>query len=280
LFNDLFRAPLMPAQQLYDPRWHAGFSLALPWSMTFATERYLEARSGGFGFVLVAFGGAWLLALYRPRTRAIALVATLVMALPLLAIQYARYAFPGMVLLLAPMFAAGEWAVGARRFGALAVAVCLLDLAFQANAGWSMMTVQRRRLLTHAGDPTAVLRLFAPERVLIGKLKTLDRGDSIVLALDPTAPNVAELGPRGRNLAWYAPALEQARLAAEADASGGRWQALIEHSQARWLLLRPEHLSAAQRAALTSLRAERVDAVGEAELWSVGPVSATSPAAP
>lgn len=268
LFNDVFRSPLMPAHALADARWLSGFTPWLPWSMTFDTSRYLEASAGACGFALVVLGGAWLLALARRETRGLAVAASAVMLLPLLAVQYARYAFPGIALLLPPLLIAAAAALGARRFVALAVVLCALNLAFQANAPWPVSTVARKRLLTNFGDAGYVLQRFAPERMLIADLRRRDPGDSVVLAMDKQAASVAELAGRGRTVAWYSPSLEAQRLRADEDASGALWRQLIDGTGARWLLLRPDHLGDAQRAALAAGAAQRIATAGEAELWS------------
>lgn len=268
LFNDVFRSPLMPAHALGDARWQTGFTPWLPWSMTFDSARYLEASAGACGFALVMLGGAWLLALAQRETRSLAVAASAVMLLPLLAVQYARYAFPGIALLLPPLLIAAAAALSTRRFAVLAVALCALNLAFQANAPWPISTVARKRLLTNFGDADYVLQRFAPERVLIADLRRRDPGDSVVLAMDKQAANIAELAGRGRTVAWYAPSLEAKRLRADEDASGALWRQLIEGTGATWLLLRPDRLGDAQRAALASGAAQRITTVGEAELWS------------
>jgi hypothetical protein len=268
LFNDVFRSPVMPSQQLGDTRWHAGFDAFLPWSITFQTDRYLEAGPGGYGFVLVTFLGVWLFALCRREVRGLAVVASAILFLPMLPMQYARYAFPGLALLLPALAAVGMVSIGGRRFEYLMIALCVLNVAFQANAPWPVSTVARKRLLTHLGDNDVVLRRFAPERSLIAELRTLDATDSIVLAIDPRAPNVAELAGRGRSVSWYSPAFEAKGMEAEQDPSGQRWRRLIDDSRASWILLRPEHLTQAQRAALASAAAQRVDTINEAELWS------------
>lgn len=270
LFNDVFRSPLLAPVQLADPRWHAGLHLALPWSLTFETSRYFEGRDGGLGFVLVALAGSWLLALLRADTRGLAIVASLVLFASLLPMQYVRYAFPGMVLLLPPLLLATDAALGERGSTIALVALCLLNLVFQANANWLLQVNAVRRLVSSGGRVDVVLRRYAPERVLIQQLRQRDDGNSIVLALDAQAPYVAELGSRGRTIAHYDPALASARAAADADASGARWQALFGAVDARWLLLRPDHLDAPMRAGLARAAAQRVSAVGGAELWSLG----------
>lgn len=270
LFNDVFRSPLLAPVQLADPRWHAGFSLALPWSITFDTNRYLEAWPGGFGFVLVALAGAWILALFNHATRAVALAASAVLLLPLLPMQYARYAFPGLVLLLPPMLIATRRALGDGWFGRVSMALCVLNLAFAANSSWLLHVNARHRLVVSGGRVDDVFRHYAPERLLIGEVRRRDPGPSIVLALDAQTPFVAELGLRGRSVATYVPGMDAARKVAEADPGGRSWQQLIAALRARWLLVVPGRLSAAQRAGLSRSDAQRVLVAGSGELWSLG----------
>jgi hypothetical protein len=269
LFNEIFQSPLLPPTQLRDPRWHAGFGIDLPWSITFTTDRYLEAWAGGFGFVLVACAGAWLLALTDVRTRGLALVASAALLLPLLPMQYARYAFPGLVLLLPALLVAMTSALGVRWCTRIVIGLCALNLAFQANAGWLLHVNALRKLVTSGGNAGAIEARYAPERALIAELRRRDPGDSVVFAIDPRSPDIAELGGRGRSVAWYAPTLERARISADADASGERWRQLMTGLDARWLLLRPQHLSAAQRAGLALAGAVCVDTIGDAQLWSL-----------
>lgn len=274
LFNHWFESPLLAARQLDDPRWHAGFGVGLPWRITFMTDAYLEGWPGGFGFVWLALAGAWLLALRETRTRALALAASAILLLPLLPMQYARYAFPGLVLLRAPLVAATAAALGERRAAFALAALCLLDFAFLANANWTQHTSALRLLVRARGDAMTVLAHYSPERALIARLRARDDGASIVLALDPAAPAIAELAGRGRSVAWYAPALERARVAANADASGQRWVAIVRELDARWLLLRDATLTEPQRHALALLGARHEASAGDAQLWSVPPVPA------
>jgi len=269
LFNNVFRSDVLAPLALDDPRWHAGFGAGLPWSITFDTARYLEASNGGFGFVLVALFGAWLLALLRPGMRGAVIAATAIFLGPLMAIQYARYAYPGLALMLPmPLIAVGD-AFAARGFAAVVGALCALNVAFQANSSWLLQSVARKRFVTSGGESSEVFRRFAPERMLIAHVRARDPGDSIVLALDPFSPAVAELAGRGRTVASYDPALAKARAAAESDSSGEHWRSLLAASNARWLLLTPERTSAALQRGLSLAGATRVEAIGSAELWTI-----------
>src|SRR5690606_31499133 len=100
LLNAHFRSPYFAPVDFNDSRWHGGLDADVLWDISFDTDRYFESFDGGFGFVLVALAGAWLLALRDARTRGLAAVAAIALALPLLPLQYARYLQPALVLLL------------------------------------------------------------------------------------------------------------------------------------------------------------------------------------
>jgi hypothetical protein len=265
LFNTAFASPYYPAQDFDDPRWHAGFGPTLPWDLVFDTGRYLEAWDGGLGIGLVALAGAWLIAMLRADTRAFALAAALAILLPLLPLQYARYAFPGMVLLLVVLLPRLEAGIGWRFFMWSIVAICVVNLALQANAGWTHHSAALKRTMRSGGDAAAVFVHYVPERVLIGAIPAGDH--SIVLATNPTRGYVAELGGRGRTVSSHDPALEAARIAADADPTGARWRALFATTRARWILMTPATSSPALRKAIIDASGTRSAQSGDAQLW-------------
>jgi len=266
LFNAWFRSPYYDAVDFDDARWHAGFDAALPWNLTFHTERYLEAFAGGGGFVLVALAGAWLLPLTRRRLLAVAIVATASLALPLVPLQYLRYAYPALVLLL-PLLVLTAFRFDPRRAAWLVIGVCVLNLAFQANSFWLLRIGMVKMTILEAGRDAPVFRAHAPERNLAAAIRATDHGN--VLALDPDRPYVAELGVHGRSISGYDRTLQQAARAADTDASGAAWSALLHGAGVTDVLLRPAKTSAPQRAALAALRAERKAVEGDAEWWHI-----------
>lgn len=263
LLNSYFASPYFPLRDFADPRWHAGMSPLLPWNMTVDTDRYLEAWDGGIGFTLLALAGAWALALLRRDTRAIAIAAAATAVLPLIPLQYARYAFPGMALLLAVAVPRSEAVLG-RGFGWTIAGICLLNLAFQANAGWTHHSSALKRILRSGGDTATVLTHYAPERMLIAAIPADD--SSIVLATDPARGYIAELAGRGRTVSLHDPALDAARVAAEADPTGRRWRDLLASTRAHWIIVTPA-ASPALRKAIADTAATRVERNGDAELW-------------
>jgi len=265
LFNASFASPYFPLHDFDDPRWHVGFGHMLLWNMVVDTDRYLEAWDGGLGIAPIALAGAWLVALLRSDARAFAIAATLTVVLPLLPLQYARYAFPGMALLLVAVLPGTEAVTGRRLFTWTIAGICVVNLAFQANSGWTHHSAALKRVLRTGGDAAAIFPHYVPERTLIAALPEGDR--SIVLATDPLRGYIAELAGRGRAVSSHDPTFEAARIAADADASGSRWQALFAASRAQWILMTPTQSSAALRKALIDARATRNARAGDAELW-------------
>ena len=267
LFNSHFGSPFYSSADFHDPRWHAGFDLRLPWDMSFHTSRYLEAWDGGIGFALVALAGAWLVALALPRTRALAICGALAIALPLAGMQYARYAHPGMVLLLPALVLALQYALAPRRAGLLVAGLCVLHLAFQPNAHWLPHVGGAKRALASLGRDAPLFERYAPERALIGTMRDAGEPRAPVLLLDPDQPWYAELGTLGRSTSRYDLPWARLHAQAETDASGAAWARAWEEEGIGHVLLRPETASPAQRAGLERAGATLEASFGHAQWW-------------
>lgn len=265
LLNATFESPYFPARDFIDGRWKTGLVPWLPWSLSFDTDRHLEAYDGGFGFVLVALAGVWLLALRDARTRALALVAAAGLLLSALPMQYARYMQPALVLALPALVLALPQVRGAQ---AAFWALCALNLAFATNAGWMLRSGALKHTVRVVGADAPLLERFVPERTLAQQLRTAGE-DGAVLLLPGTGLALAELGQRGRNMLWYSPQWQAAGLRAEADAEGRAWARLLRQNRIGHVILKPEALTAAQRAGLQRAGARPVARAGGAELWRV-----------
>ena len=119
------------------------------------------------------------------------------------------------------------------------------------------------------GDDDASFRHYAPERILLARLRASATDAGNVLAMDPDTAWVAEMGTRARTTSRYDPSLAAAAAAADLDASGGAWQSLLQHESITEVLLRKKALTEAQRNGLrranATLRAEQADA----QWWSI-----------
>lgn len=271
LFNSFFASPFFPLHDYRDPRWFTGFGPGLLWSAVFDSDRYVEAWDGAIGFSLVLLSGAWLLALLQVRTRAIALALTACLLLPLVPMQYLRYTYPGLLLLVLVVVPHGQARFGDRAFRRVVVAACVLNLAFQANASWMHHSSALKRVIRSGGDAAQVYPYYVPERMLLQEIPEGDQG--LVLTTDPRRTYIAELGHRGRGVLDHDPNLMAARTAAEADPTGARWKRLFANHGIRWILVVPETASPALQAGLRGA-AERVAVLGDAELWRT---TATAP---
>lgn len=268
LFNGVFQSSYFAPVNFADDRWHAGFGIGLDllWRMTFDSGRYLEAHAGAAGFALVALAGLWLLALLQPRTRSATLACTVVLFLPLLPIQYLRYAYPGMVLLCA-VFAAA--APDRRPVYWLLIATCVLNVAYLSNGNWMLRAGAMKYSLGAGTDVTALLQRYAPERALATAIRASDDRTGNVLLLSPSDPFAAEFGRAGRTVSWYAPHLQAAASAADADASGAGWMRLLQAEHVRHIIARDEQLSPAQQQALQALGARPALRLGGRTWWQL-----------
>lgn len=266
LLNGTFRSPYFAATDFNDARWQAGLDATLPWDISFDTERYFESFDGGFGFVLVALAGAWLLALRDARTRGLAAVAGIGLLLPLLPLQYARYLQPALVLALPALVVAYP-----RLRGATAAfwALCALNLAFAANANWMLRTGALKRAIAAGGADTPLLERYLPERALAARLRETGDEAGTVLLLPASNIALAELGQRGRNMLWYSPRWQAAGVRADADASGEAWASLLRDNRIAHVIFRPATLTLAQRAGLQRSGAVPAGNAGDAQWWRI-----------
>lgn len=266
LMNAWFRSPYFAPSDFNDARWHGGLDADVLWDLSFDTENYLESFDGGFGFVLIALLGVWVLALRDTRTRGLAMTAGIALLLPLLPMQYARYLQPSLVLLLPALVVA--YPVVQR--GAMAFwALCVLNLAFATNASWMLRTGALKQVVHDLGRDVPTMQRFAPERVLAMRLREPGNRDGRVLVLPGSSLALAELGARGRNMLWYSPRWESEGVRVESDPSGEAWATLLRDNRIRHVVLQPARLTPAQRAGLDRSGARLVQAAGDAQWWRI-----------
>ncbi len=264
-FNAFFRSPYFPLDNYRDPRWFSGFGIGLVWQMTFNSDHYVEAWNGALGFGLIACCGLWLLMLLRSGQRAMMLAVTAVLLLPLIGMQYARYAYPGIALWMVVVIIGSEATLGRRMFNSVLISLCVLNLAYQANASWLHHSSALKRTIRAFGNADAVLPYYVPERMLVRQIP--DDAQQIVLTTDTMHNNVGELAGRGRTVSQHDPALAVAASTADADNSGAAWAQLFADTQIRWVLITPAKTTAALRAGLQRANAQRQSSLGDVELW-------------
>lgn len=270
LFNATFGSPYFPARDFSDDRWRHGLEPSLPWDLTFDTARFYEGYDGALGLLLVGAAGAWALALADRRTRGLALAATGGMLIAALPAQYARYLYPSLVLLVPALATALARAMPAWRAAALLVALCAAQFAFHGSGYWMLRNGAVRDAVLAAGADAPLYEAFAPERVLVARMRqdaNASDGRVLVMGTDPSA--LAELGARSRTTSWYSSRLSAEGARANQQADGRAWAALLRREDVTHVLLRDAALTDAQRAGLARVGAQRVDAVGVAEWWRI-----------
>lgn len=265
LLNSHFQSPFFPPVDFVDARWQ-GYGLSLPWQLTFDTSRYLEAWDGGFGFVLVALGGAAVAALLRPDIRLAAACAIIAIVLPLALIPYARYALPGVVLLLPVAVSAVCNANRAHIAGAALGGLALLNIGFMPNAHWLLHTGGAKRALLAGGRDGPLLERYAPERLIHARIRA--RAGNAVVA-DLTGATHAELAGAGRTATWYAPALHAQAMEADSDPSGAAWARLLRAEGVTDVVVRPALVAPPRAAGLRRAGANRALTVDDVEWWTI-----------
>lgn len=272
LFNGIFASPYAPAGNFDDPRWHSGLDLSLPWTLAFDTPRYLEDGQAALGFVSVALLGGWLATFVLRRLRGVSAVATLAFLLPLVGLQYARYAFPGLMLLLPVIVLAMSAQMGRKSFALAICGLCALNACFLPNGNWSLGVPALKRYVTSGGNPSEVFRRFLPEREVLLQLQRSrlpEARQGNVLATDPSRPYVAELGRRGRSVSWYSPELQRAASHAERDADGRAWRILFTRHDVHWVLVTREQASQALMRGIASAGGRLFAQSRSVQLWQL-----------
>lgn len=176
--------------------------------------------------------------------------------------------FPACVALL-PLLAVTAVRVDPRRAGWLLAGACVLNLAFQANGHWMLRTGAIKETVLALGDDAASFRHYAPERILLARMRAAPASTGNVLALDAELPHAAETGVRARTVSRYDPSLAAAAALADSDTTGAAWQSLFARERIGEVLLRKDTLNPAQRAGLQRAGAVLRGEQGQAQWWSV-----------
>ena len=276
LFNGVFRSPYFAPENFVDAHWTGRLSALLPWNITFDTARYMDAYAGGFGFILIALAGACLLCLRERDLRTPFVACALMFAIPLIPMQYARYAFPAMAASI-PLLCVAAFRIGRTQGMVLAVLLCLLDFSFQSSGNWMLHGGAIRQAMRAKGEDAPVLAIYAPERLLVSRMRAQGRPERNALHLDPETDSIAELGTQARFVDWYSRRLLLAATVAERDASGRAWANLFRAEGISDVVFRPSRLTAPRRAALALSKAELQARVADTEWWVIPQSSGKTP---
>lgn len=229
-FNAVFRSPYYPLENMRDLKWMAGVTWRAPWDLLFRSQAFGQYYPGASGIAVLATLPALLVAAARkPAMRWLAAWAVLVAAIMFWQMQYLRYLFPAYALLAVLGVVALSRVLDWRGFAAAVLVLVAVDMALMPTTSWIVRANPWAVLLRDgpAAGRDRLVREVMPERALLERIVARDP-HACVLMTDPKRPFVG--AGRGHALSMhrrYDPALWRARNAAEADASGAAWRALL-----------------------------------------------------
>lgn len=271
LFNAVFKSPYMPAINFQDERWNAGIDWRTVWDLTFDTGRFAESYAGAAGIALLATMPGVLVELVRGKAgRWVALWFAAAGVLVFWQVQYLRYVFPAIAALSTIGLTGMARYLKPTVMYALALATVVVNFWLMPTTSWIARDNHWAKLARDGATASAAIeRAVVPERALLARL-VREAPEACVLMADPESPFVGGFGGRASAMGWYDPRLEQARIWADADAEGARWEQLVRAMGVTHVVGRPVPASALSRG-LERLDLTRIESAGNAELW--GPAS-------
>ena len=228
-YNAVFRSPYYPLENFRDLKWMAGVSWRSLWDITYRTDAYGQFFPGAAGLAVLATLPALLMeAVRRPASRWLAVWALATGLLLFWFMQYLRYIFPALAVLAVLGTVALARFADRRLFAAAVTALLLADALLMPTTSWIARENHWAQLLREGpAARTDIERKVMPERALLSRIVARDP-NACVLMSNPRAPFVGT--GRGHAISLhrrYDPELWRARNDAEADASGGKWRALL-----------------------------------------------------
>jgi hypothetical protein len=266
--NGIFKSPFLPPIDLHDTRWDTGVQWRAIWDLTFATSRFSEAAPGAAGLALmVALPGLVAMIIARRDSRWIGLWMLASGALMFWQIQYLRYVFPAIAVLVTIGIAGLGRYLPRLAFAGVVVLLVVANACLMPTTSWIARDNPWGRLV-HEGvaGKAGLVRSMLPERALLDRLY-LRMPDACVLMTDPRAPFVGTFKGRANTVEWYDPRLEAANAWAAQDSTGERWQQVIRAVGASHLVVAHQQDTPLAKA-LHGMGFEQVDAEGSTELWA------------
>jgi hypothetical protein len=282
VFNGIFHSPYFAPVNFRDSHWYKGFHWDIIWRVVFHSSDYVEGGDATPTMVLIALAGSLLVALSRPASRALALVAIAALLLPLHEIQYSRYAAPSLALLIPAMLCGLPSFDAAREQSRLVpAALCalvLLSLAYVSGVSWQATNGAVR--LRVFGGQSAVINQFAPERQLVQVVDDRYGETARVLILDSAKPFAAEFAGKAFALSWYDPQLSRWAQNADADRTGQAWIKVVKRTGANLLVTTRNTTSGPLLAAIAKMDGSVISEVGNSLLWRIDTGDSASSASP
>lgn len=271
IFNGIFHSPYFPPVNFSDPRWHTGFGWDIVWRVVFHSSAFDESGAKAAPFALIALGGCFLVALARPRSRALALVAATAFLLPLSIIQYLRYATPGLALVI-PVMLCGLPAPGGQERHRQMQAVFLwllvpVTLAFMTGVCWQFRSGVLQTFLTDG--KTGVFAKFAPTRSIAEWMRVRDDKTARILMLNPSQPFAAEMDGRAFDGSWYDPTLSRLIGTRESANDDSKWIRLFDLTGANYVVTSSNTTPTGLFAAIANSKGTLAYTIGGEDLWAL-----------
>jgi hypothetical protein len=281
LFNDIFQSPYLPHIRLTDMRWFDGIHLTLPWDLVFKTDRFVEGYPGAIGFsvlMLVAGGGMAMAA----STTARALLVFLLVAFfaMFLNIQYVRYVFPVLTLLI-PLAIVGytTFLSQGKRKAVIAglMVLAALNLAFYPNCWYGYRGDMLWSVFVFKKTGGSIRQEFLPEQFFADYLRMNGSKEYSVLLVDQTRPYGGLFAGHAMTWGFYDFVLAPMIKTASEDPSGSTWAQILKTQGLTHVLLPEKDANPALTEALMQLSATPVYQAHEMTLWSLPPEQRASP---
>lgn len=240
-YNAVFRSPYYPLENFRDLKWMAGMSWRSLWDITFKTNAYGQFFPGAAGLAVLATLPALVAdSARRPAPRWLALWAFAAGCLLFWFMQYLRYIFPALaVLAVLGTVALARW-LDRHSFALAIVLLVAADALLMPTTSWIARENHWAQLLREGPAARAdIERKVMPERALLARVMAREP-EACVLMGNPKAPFVG--AGRGHAISLhrrYDPELWRERNDAGADASGGKWRALLARIGASHVIVDP-----------------------------------------
>ena len=245
LFNKIFDSSYYSSTGFFDKRWLSGFGWKIVWRAVFHSSTLADNGNGAAPLAMIGLSGCFVVALLRPRSRALALAGVSSFLLPLTIIQYLRYATPGIALLIPAMLCglpATSVDAGHEKVRTVFLwALPLVTLTFITNVWWQFRSGALQTLITQGND--AVLAQFAPTRLVAQVVQARYGSEARLLMLDHTQPFAAEFDGRAFVDSWYDPKLLALLNQARNSDSPSVWVQIFGLTGANLVMTTSDHVT-------------------------------------
>jgi hypothetical protein len=228
LFNHFFESPFFAPHSFEDIQFRGLLEWNVPWLLVADASRFNQGLDGAPGVHWLLLAGPLFVMALTHRDLRPWLAVGLATTVPLfIEMQYLRYIYPGMALLLVPMVVAAARSSFAPWRWAAWIAI-LGNLALIGHGIWTVRDGTLSWVGRHGSEfGEAYLTAFAPERLANRFLREQGPGVRALYVLPDAAP-IADLPGRAFAPIWYDPETAQHFFLADEHTDGSAWRAGIE----------------------------------------------------